>query len=391
MTETFRPEINGVAMTLGKIVDHLKDNAHQVQVIRPKQSKHDIASNLPNFQEYLVTGVRIPYYPQLKLGLATKNKLIALWKKNRPDVVHIATEGPLGWSALKAAKALNIPTSSSFHTNFHQYSSLYGLGIFTPLIQNYLRDFHNKTLTTLAPTEKLITDLSAQGYRNVGLMTRGIDTQLFHPSKRCLTLRTAWGSNENGLVVIYVGRLAKEKNIQLVIQAFESIKSRTPQAKLVFVGDGPLQSELQSMCPEAIFAGNQHGEALAKHYASGDVFLFPSMTETYGNVVPEALASGLTVVAFNVAAAAQLIEHGKNGMLIEPSNEGAFIATASEVANDHALRAACRTSAHQEIQQLSWPAVGRAFEQSLYRLLDQNPQGPKNKLHPRTLHRKIHT
>ena len=128
VTETFSPEINGVAMTLDKIVNHLVNHAHQVQVIRPKQSKRDIARSEEFFQEHLVRGMCIPQYPQLKLGLPAENKLLTLWKRHRPDIVHIATEGPLGWSVLQAAQKLNIPTVSSFHTNFHQYSGLYGLG-----------------------------------------------------------------------------------------------------------------------------------------------------------------------------------------------------------------------------------------------------------------------
>jgi len=389
VTETFIPEINGVAMTLGKIVKHLVEDGHQVQVIRPKQSKQDIACRQQNFQEHLVTGMRIPQYPQLKLGLPAQNKLLSLWQKNLPDIVHIATEGPLGWSALQAAKKLNIPTISSFHTNFHQYSTLYGLSFLKPIIQNYLRHFHNKTLTTLAPTEKLRAELTAQGYKNVGLMARGIDTKQFHPDKRCLALRSDWGASPNDLVVIYVGRLAREKNITLVIKAFKKIQSENPSAKLVFVGEGPLEKEMKLACPEAIFSGNQRGEALAKHYASGDLFLFPSLTETYGNVVPEALASGLAVIAFDTAAAAQLITHSKNGLLIAPSDETTFITSAQQLASDTTLRSECRRYAHQKIQQLCWTSVGNTLEQNLYRLLDQHPQALKTKPNPKSTHQEM--
>jgi glycosyltransferase involved in cell wall biosynthesis len=352
---------------------------------------HDVARCEELFQEHLVAGTHIPQYPQLKLGFPAKNKLLSLWKRHRPDIVHIATEGPLGWSALQAAKRLNIPTISSFHTNFHQYSTLYGLGMLTPIIQNYLRYFHNKTLTTLAPTEKLCVELAAQGYANLSIMARGIDTELFHPNKRCLELRARWGVNQKELVVLYVGRLAKEKNITLVIQAFQKMKSDIPSAKLVFVGEGPLEKELKLACPEAIFTGNQHGESLAKHYASGDLFLFPSITETYGNVVPEALASGLAVVAFDAAAAAQLITHGTNGTLITLKDEAAFIDGAQRLAKDKSLMSKYRKSAHEHIQQRSWPSVGRALEQTLYRIVKQHSQGQKTEAQPSTLRRQICT
>ena len=391
VTETFSPEINGVAMTLGKIVDYLTPNEHQVQVIRPKQSKDDIACSNQYLQEYLVAGMRIPLYPQLKLGFPAKDKLIALWEKNKPDIVHIATEGPLGWSALNAASALNIPTISSFHTNFHHYSTLYGLGIFTPIVQRYLRYFHNRTLTTLVPTEKLSAELSTQHYANVSIMSRGIDTRLFHPSKRCASLRASWKAKHHDIVVLYVGRLAKEKNTSLIIQAFEKIKSKAPSAKLVFVGDGPLQKELMALCPEAIFCGNQRGEDLAKHYASGDLFLFPSLTETYGNVVPEALASGLAIVAFDAAAAGQLIKHQQNGMLVDCKNQQAFVTTAQEMVANQALMTQCRKAAHQQIQQLSWNTVGRSLEQNLYRLLDQHLPTQPQKHKPSPVRRRVCT
>ena len=372
VTETYEPEINGVAMTLGKITRHLSSRAYQVQVIRPKQSAQDLAKHMENLSEFLVPGISIPFYQQLKFGLPAQQKLIQHWKQHRPDIVHIATEGPLGWSALQAAKRLNIPTISSFHTNFHQYSGHYGLGIFAKPIQNYLKHFHNQTLGTLAPTKKLAMELSDQGYRNVSVMTRGVDTQQFHPSKRCQTLRKQWGANEQDTVVLYVGRLAKEKNIQLVIDAFHEIYATDPQAKLVFVGDGPMRDALKKQCPQAIFVGNQQGEALAKCYASGDVFLFPSITETFGNVVPEALASGLAVVAFNYAAAAQLITHQHNGLLVDFSDDNAFIQAALELVQRSELQQHCKTQAHKQIQHLSWISVCNALELQLNQLFEHH-------------------
>ena len=164
VTETFQPEINGVAMTLGKIADQLSNNQHQVQVIRPKQSSLDIAANTQNFKEHLVIGMAIPFYKHLKFGFPAKNRLIKLWANNKPDVVHIATEGPLGWSALQAAKHLNIPVISSYHTNFHQYSKHYGASFLMKPIESYLKYFHNQTLATLAPTQKVVDDLTQSGH-----------------------------------------------------------------------------------------------------------------------------------------------------------------------------------------------------------------------------------
>lgn len=371
VTETFKPEINGVAMTLGKIVDYLTSQHHQVEVIRPKQSNLDTPANSKHLQEYLLPGISIPLYRQLKLGFPAKNKLIHLWQKNRPDIVHIATEGPLGWSALQAAKALNIPTISSFHTNFHQYSQHYGLGLLTLPIKAYLRYFHNATLATLAPTQKLARELSQQGYLNVSIMARGVDTIQFNPQKKSASLRQDWDASPQDLVVLYVGRLAKEKNLELVILAFAQIQLKKPSAKLVFVGEGPLQESLAKRCPEAIFAGSHRGEALAEYYASSDIFLFPSITETFGNVVPEALASGLAVVAYDYAAAAQLIQHKKNGMLATFNHEATFISHSMEVAINGNLRNLCKMQASNSVQHLDWASVSQILEQGLYRILDE--------------------
>lgn len=366
VTETFKPEINGVAMTLGKIVDQLVTHQHQVQVIRPKQSEQDIAVNTTDFKEYLVAGMPIPFYQHLKFGFPAKNQLIRLWKENKPDVIHVATEGALGWSALQAAKRLNIPVISSYHTNFHQYSQHYGASFLMKPIESYLRYFHNQTLATLAPTKAVAKKLELTGYKNVSIMARGVDATQFNPSKRSEDLRKSWGANHEDLIVIHVGRLAKEKNIYLVLDAFRAIEQQHPTAKLVFVGDGPLREDLAKRCPQAIFAGSQQGQALAKHYASADLFIFPSITETFGNVVPEALASGLCLVAYDYAAASEIVEHGTHGLLVPFNQSAALIQTALNVSNNPAMLNQCKEKALISIENIRWNTVIDELERLLY-------------------------
>jgi glycosyltransferase involved in cell wall biosynthesis len=371
VTETFAPEINGVAMTLGKIVNQLVTQRHRVCVVRPRQSaqaealSHDIKS----YDELKVAGFKLPFYRDLRIGLPAKNRLIQAWTLNRPDVVHIATEGPLGWSALKAAQALKIPVVSSYHTNFHQYSKYYGLPWLKQIIAGYLRNFHNQTAVTVVPTHHLANHLRAVGYRHVDVRSRGVSRAQFNPSHRNAALRASWGVTRKDLVVLYVGRLAKEKNIPLVIEAFNQIKKSQASAKLVFVGDGPLRSFLAKACPDAIFAGSQTGLALAEHYASGDLFLFPSVTETFGNVVPEALASGLCVVAYDAAAAADLIEDEISGLLVPFDQPSAFIKKAVQAANDQALLKVCRTYAELSVASLDWSSIINHFQALLYKSL----------------------
>ncbi len=366
VTETFKPEINGVAMTLGKITECLSNNQHQVQVIRPKQNNQDAPADTQNFKEVLVTGMPIPFYKHLKFGFPAKNRLIKLWSGNKPDVVHIATEGPLGWSALQAAKKLNIPVISSYHTNFHQYSKHYGASFLMRPIESYLRYFHNQTLATLAPTQKVVKELEASGYKNVSIMARGVDTSQFSPANRSADLRKKWGVDEDDLVVIHVGRLAKEKNIFLILDAFHAIQQTNPNAKLLFVGDGPMRDELAKACPQAIFCGSQHGKSLAEHYASADLFIFPSVTETFGNVVPEALASGLCVVAYDYAAAGDIINHGKSGLLACFNQSQDLINAALDAAKNKDLLNQCKKQSITSIANIRWESVIEELETLLY-------------------------
>jgi glycosyltransferase involved in cell wall biosynthesis len=354
VTETYPPEVNGVALTIYRFVEGLRLRGHDVQLIRPRQTRHDDGAS----HEVIMRGLPIPRYPHLKMGLPSKNALVKLWSVHRPDVVHIVTEGPLGWSALQAATKLKLPVTSDFRTNFHAYSGHYGIGWLKKPILAYLRKFHNRTACTMVPTEALRGQLQEIGFRNVRVVARGVDTRLFSPARRSEELRQQWGASPNTPVIVYVGRLASEKNIMLLAEAFEAMRRRVPEARLVLVGDGPQRRDLEARLPFAIFAGMQRNEALAEHYASGDIFLFPSVTETFGNVTPEAMASGLLTVAYDYAAASQLIVNDASGYLVPFGDGRAFVATAErlidawrrDVEGTRAIGAAARAVA----QTLDW-------------------------------------
>jgi glycosyltransferase involved in cell wall biosynthesis len=367
VTETYPPEINGVAMTISRMVEGLRQY-HSVELIRPRQNKLDSAMHEPTLQEVLVRGFTIPHYPDLKLGLPAKRLLIRRWSENRPDVVHLVTEGPLGSSALSAARKLGIPVSSDFHTNFHSYSRHYGFGWLYKTVAAHLRNLHNRTDATLVPTRELRDTLAKDGYQNLQVVARGVDTTLFHPSKRSKELRRQWGLVGDDLAVIYVGRISAEKNLPLVLRTFKAMQDINPNLKLVLVGDGPVRAELQRQNPGYIFAGMRTGEDLAAHYASGDIFLFPSMTETYGNVTVEAMASGLAVVAYRYAAAAEHIEHERNGLHAEYGNEEEFVIQACKLAIDVSRVHKMRINAHQTMLNLDWQNIVDEFEQALAQL-----------------------
>ena len=219
VTETYPPEINGVALTLAHVVEGLHRRHHAVELIRPRQDRLEVAGQVHGFHEVLMRGMPIPRYPNLRMGLPAKGALVQRWSQHRPDVVHIATEGPLGWSALRAARQLRLPVTSDFRTNFHAYSKHYGMGWLHKPIMAYLRKFHNHTQCTMVPTEALRRDLERDGFRHVTVVSRGVDTALFSPSRRSQALREAWGAGSDDLVVVCVGRLAPEKNLATLVSA----------------------------------------------------------------------------------------------------------------------------------------------------------------------------
>ena len=365
VTETYPPEVNGVAMTMARMVRGLLERRHTIQLIRPRQHAGDRPAVGPTFEEVLTRGVPVPRYDALKLGLPVPRKLTRLWSARRPDVVHVVTEGPLGWSAVGAARKLNLPIVSDFHTNFHTYTGHYGVGWLKHPVTAYLRGLHNKGLATLVPTHSLRRELEQLGMRNLRVVARGVDTALFSPRRRSAQLRASWGAQPDSLVALYVGRIAPEKNLPLVISAFEAMKRVNPRMRLVLVGDGPDRALLQARHPEHVFAGMRLDVDLATHYASADVFLFPSTSETYGNVTIEAMASGLAVVAYNYAAAAEHIRHGSNGLLAALHDAEEYTRRAAGLATDPGRVAHLGANARVATEKLDWAWIVSEFERAL--------------------------
>jgi glycosyltransferase involved in cell wall biosynthesis len=365
ITETFAPEINGVASTLEHLCEGLRSRGHRVDVVRPRQAQ-DGGRALQD-ELMLCRGWPIPGYPGLQWGESSMRRLLRRWRLHRPDVVYIATQGPLGLSALRTARRLSIEVVSGFHTNFQQYAMQYGLGLLARLVTHYLRWFHNRTRMTLVPSASQRIELQRRGFERLHLLARGVDSQLFHPARRSAPLRRSWGLAEGDLGVLYVGRLATEKNLGLLARTFSHLQAQHPQRviKLIVVGDGAKRGELEQQVPEGIFCGALRGERLAEHYASADMFVFPSLTETFGNVVLEAQAAGLAVVAYDEAAAAQHIRHGHSGALAMPGDEAAFLEAASWLLDDQEHLRRVRLNARQHASRQGWEAIVEQFEKQL--------------------------
>jgi glycosyltransferase involved in cell wall biosynthesis len=364
VTETYPPEINGVANTMRQLVLGLSRRGHAVQVIRPRQSGDSRDTQAP-VDEMLVPGLPIPGYRGLRFGLPVYLRLRQFWRRNRPDAVYVATQGPLGHAALNAARTAGIAVVTGFHTQFQQYSRYYGLGILMRPIVNALRNFHNRSDGTLVPTSALEHALDEDGFRNVHVFRRGVDTAQFSPAHRSASLRRTWGCDDASIVALYVGRIAAEKNIGLALRAFDAISETNDKVRCLLVGDGPELGRLRRMHPDYVFAGAKVGDELASFYASADCFVFPSMTETFGNVVPEAMASGLAVIAFDYAAAHEHIEHWRNGVLVSQDEEKAFVDALVAAVSDRARLEGLGHAARSTAESLDWDHVIAEVEQRL--------------------------
>ncbi len=302
----------------------------------------------------------------MQLGFALPGRLSAHWRSMRPDLVHVVTEGPLGWAAISAADALGIPLTSDFHTNFHAYSAHYGFGWMQGAVAGYLRRLHNRTECTLVPTEQLKSELDHLGIERLRVAGRGVDAALFNPARRSAGLRREWGCSGDELVVVSVGRVAPEKGLELFASAARSMQRIDPRIRVVVVGDGPRRDGLQRRNPEFRFTGARAGEDLAAHYASADVFLFPSITETFGNVVLEAMASGLAVVAYDDAAARQHIVHAESGLLAPRGDAQLLTHLAELLARDPALRHALGREARRVAKAIPWEDKLPELEAALF-------------------------
>ena len=373
VTETYAPEVNGVAMTLGRLVNGLQSSGHRVTLFRPQQLQDTAPKMNGTFTEHLLPGFTIPIYKELRFGSPARKKLSKEWQIDRPDVIYIATEGPLGWSAAQLAKQVGIPTVSGFHTNFHVYGKYYGLSLLEPLALRYLGALHRKTGCTLVPTGKAAGELRAQGFGQVEVLQRGVDTTLFNPGRRNQKLRSQWGLSDKDIACIHVGRIAAEKNIAEVITTYHRIRSQH-DVRLILVGDGPLREKIQRDNPEVIFCGMQHGIKLAEHYASGDVFLFPSLSETFGNVVTEAMASGLAIVAYDEAAAHEHLANGHSGMLVTEGGEPDFATTAARLCAQPEKITELGKNAAEQARSLGWDRIIARFMRILEQQIEEkNP------------------
>ena len=371
VTETWPPQVNGVAFTVKSLAQGLAARGHRIEVFRPGAQAREDGIDL-----MFARGVPLPKHPGLQLGMPQGAELRRRWSGDRPDAIYIATEGLLGISAMRVANALRIPVVTGFHTRFHDYATHYGVGLLAPFVRARLLQFHRRAQMTLVPARALADELTEAGIAHVRRLRRGVDTELFSPTRRDPALRESWGARDGAPVLLCVGRIAAEKSLGLALQAYGALQARIPAARMVMVGDGPQRPALATAYPDVLFVGTRRDEELAAHYASADVFVFPSLTETFGNVVLEAMASGLALVAFDRAAAGEHVANGISGLVIPETDSRGFVTSAYELGMDTETRRMLGTNARIVAQQCAPDAVIADFDRLLSTMLLEHGHDP---------------
>ncbi len=333
VSETCFPQINGVSRTLEKLVEHCCGRGDQVQLLVPRYDEAP-PTDADGVVRRTFPGFSLPCYREVILPLTSPARIRRELLRFDSQLVHIATEGPLGWVALRAARSLGIPVVSSFHTNFPRYLAGYRLGLLEPLAWKYLRYFHNRTLQTFCPTPSIQVLLQQKGFANVSIWGRGVDSEAFHPRRRDEALRRSLGFDPEQTVVVYLGRLAVEKNLEMLFAAWRQLPAEL-NCRLLVIGDGPLGEQLKRRADRGVvFVGYRRGEELSRMLAAGDVLVFPSLTDTFGNVLLEGMASGLPAVGFKVPGPQDLIVDGRTGRIVAKTHADDLARTIAELAAD---------------------------------------------------------
>jgi glycosyltransferase involved in cell wall biosynthesis len=354
-SDTYPNDINGVARTLGMLVEHAVGRGHEMRLVTPRVSDGP-ALHVSGHQQR--PGVPIPIYPQLQLARGLDRRGREALEAFAPDVVHVATESTVGLSGRNWAVREGIPLATSFHTNFPAYLPDYRLGWMERSVWGYLRWFHSRSRITLCPSRATRADLQEHGFHDrLGIWSRGVDTRLFDPDRRREAVRRELAPGAER-ILLYVGRLASEKRVDVLLDAFHRIRAAAPRTALVFVGDGPAAARLRGDAPDGVhFTGFMRGEQLADAYAAADLFVFASDTETFGNVVLEALASGVPAVVVDQGGVTETVETGRTGVRVPPRDVVAFAAACVELLSNEDERLRLADGARAEALSRSWPAV----------------------------------
>jgi glycosyltransferase involved in cell wall biosynthesis len=369
-TDTF-DEANGVAGTMRRLATQGARGALPVRVATARQDTADEAGLTVFSPDWTMS---LPTYEELELRFPLVTDVLAEVERVRPDVVHVATPGPVGVCGLVAGKLLDIPIVGSYHTELGPYTlHLTHDLLVTQATGIWVDWFYRQCRLVLAPTNAVADALRARGHADVAVWGRGVDADRFTPRRRDALLRDHL-LGDGRVLLLSVGRLSNEKRIDVLLDAFARLRARTPDAQLAIVGDGPARSALEAAAPEGVsFLGELRGDALAQAYASADVFCFPSTTDTFGQVILEASASGLPVVAARAGGALELVDDRSTGLLVPPDDPVALAAALDELVEDIPQRLALGRRALAAAQRRTWAAADGELLRAYHSLVPVAP------------------
>jgi glycosyltransferase involved in cell wall biosynthesis len=363
-TETFLPKIDGIVTRLRHTVDRLQKQGNKVLVFCPD-------GGLKEYQGAKIHGVSaipFPLYPELKLAIPrpTIGKALA---KFQPDLIHVVNPAILGIGGIYYAKTMNIPLVASYHTHLPQYLQHYGLGALEPLLWELLKLAHNQAQLNLCTSTVMVEELASHGIERLDLWQRGVDTDMYQPNLASVKMRSRLTQgNPDAPLLLYVGRLSAEKEIDRIKPVLEAI----PNARLALIGNGPHKEALEAHFAgtQTFFVGYLQGLELASAYASADAFIFPSRTETLGLVLLEAMAAGCPVVAANSGGIPDIVTDGVNGYLFDPNDPDGAIFAIQRLFTNSSERQKMRDNARQEAEKWGWSAATAQLQGYYRSILD---------------------
>ena len=356
-SDTYAPQVNGVARTLARLRKAIEARGGAVRVFTTEDPAQ------PKTQPDAADAFRFPSVPfwaynQLRLSWPDAERVRRELLEFTPTIVHAATEFGVGLAGRRAALAENVPFVSSYHTSFTAYARHYRLGALAKPGWAFLRWFHNSGLRTYCPTQSIVDEVTNEGFERTTVWSRGVDADVFSPIYRSEAFRGAIGARPDDIVVLYVGRLAAEKGLDVAVEALRlADRARPGRFLFVAVGDGPFAEELARSAPESsTMLGVQQGRALSEAYASSDVFLFPSVTDTFGNVLLESMASGVPAIGADVGPTREQLAPDR-GWLATPGSAAAFAQRLIALADEPSLLARARVAARQHALTRRWDDV----------------------------------
>jgi glycosyltransferase involved in cell wall biosynthesis len=349
VTDTYVPQVNGVSTIVGRIVGMLGEAGHDVAIVAPRYPGE---STPPIAHELRVASLPFPPYPAIRLSLPSFGAVAGFLDEFRPDLLHVHTEGPLGLAGRRFALRRDIPLVTSFHTDFPRYARHYGVPMLAPLVWHWMAWFHGPARMTLTPGDGTRAELERHGVSNARVWGQGVDSRQFHPSHRERGWRRWLAGGDDTVIVLHVGRLAPEKNLEVLIDAWQLARKRLGQrATFVVAGEGPLAPRILRELPFVRQLGFLPRASLANLYASCDLCVLPSYTETCGLVALEAMASGLPVIAADAGGLRESVDHERTGLLIAPHDAQGFAAGIEALVLDSGRRFALAAAAREWVLQ----------------------------------------